>query len=103
MDSKDFDTKISMAWKAHYNGQHEQAIEQFKRLVNQVPDNVDANWGLGLSYRKAGDRASALQVFQKVRDLVTQKLEATPDEYERLFMLKRMVTQQIEQMNDFIE
>ena len=33
MDSKDFENKISMAWKAHYNGQHEQAIEQFKQLV----------------------------------------------------------------------
>ncbi len=78
-------------------------MSSLKQLVNQVPDHIDANWGLGLSYRKAGDKANALQVFQKVRDLVTQKLEANPDDYERFFMLKRMVTQQIEQMNDFLE
>ncbi len=30
MDQKDFDPKIGEAWKAHYNSQHEQAIEQFK-------------------------------------------------------------------------
>jgi hypothetical protein len=42
-------------------------------------------------------------VFQKVRDLVEQELEANPEGYERFFMLKRMVSQQIEQMNDFIE
>ena len=63
---------------------------------------MDANWGLGLAYRKAGDRASALQIFQKVRDLVAQQMDVKSDDYERLFMLKRMVTQQIEQMNDFI-
>jgi tetratricopeptide (TPR) repeat protein len=103
MDSKDFENKISMAWKAHYGGQHEQAIEEFKQLVSLAPDNVDANWGLGLSYRKAGDKANALQVFEKVRDLLAQQMDAKADDYERLFMLKRMVAQQIEQMNDFIE
>jgi Flp pilus assembly protein TadD len=103
MDQNDFDAKISAAWKAHYNGQHEQAIEQFRKLVDQAPDHIDANWGLGLSYRKAGDKTAALQVFQKVRDLVNQKLEADPEEYERFFMLKRMITQQIEQINEFIE
>jgi tetratricopeptide (TPR) repeat protein len=103
MDSKDFDSKISMAWKAHYNGQHEQAISEFKALVNLAPDDVDANWGLGLSYRKAGDKANALQVFQKVRDLLVQQMDAQSDDFERFFMLKRMVTQQIEQINDFIE
>ena len=102
MDSKDFDKKISMAWKAHYNGQHEQAISEFKQLVNLAPDNVDANWGLGLAYRKAGDKANALQVFQKVRDLLVQQMDVKSDDYERFFMLKRMVTQQIEQINDFI-
>jgi Flp pilus assembly protein TadD len=102
MDPKDFDAKIGAAWKAHYNGQHEQAIEQFKKLVDQTPDHIDANWGLGLAYRKAGEKANALQVFRKIRDLVTRELEARPEDYERLFMLKRMVSQQIEQMNDFI-
>jgi Flp pilus assembly protein TadD len=103
MDSKDFENKISMAWKAHYNGQHEQAIDSFKQLVSLAPDDVDANWGLGLSYRKAGDKANALQVFQKVRELLVQQMDVKSDDYERLFMLKRMVAQQIEQMSDFIE
>jgi tetratricopeptide (TPR) repeat protein len=102
MDPNGFDAKISAAWKAHYNGQHEQAIEQFKKLVDQTPDHIDANWGLGLAYRKAGEKASALQIFQKVRDLVTQELETHPENHERLIMLKRMVSQQIEQMNEFI-
>lgn len=103
MDEKDFDAKISAAWKAHYNNQHEQAIDEFRALVEQAPDHIDANWGLGLSYRKAGDRANALQIFQKVRDLVAQELETNPDNFERFVMLKRMVSQQIEQMNDFID
>jgi len=103
MDQKDFDAKIGEAWQAHYDNQHQQAIQQFEALVSQAPEHIDANWGLGLAYRSAGDRAKALQVFRKVRDLVTQKLDANPEQYERFFMLKRMVIQQIDQMNDFIE
>lgn len=103
MDQNDFDLEISEAWKAHYNGQHEQAIEAFEQLVGRAPDHIDANWGLGLSYRKAGDKANALRIFQKVRDLVVHELDANPESYERFVMLKRMVSQQIEQINDFIE
>lgn len=102
MDPKEFDAKIGVAWKAHYSGQHKEAIEQFKTLVGQAPDHIDANWGLALSYRKSGEKDNALQVFQKVRDLVTRELEAHPENNERFFMLKRMVIQQIEQINDFI-
>jgi len=103
MSQKELDAKIGEAWQAHYDGQHRTAIDRFKTIIEEVPDHVDANWGLGLSYRKSGDRENALQIFEKVRDLVRAKLDAEPEDYERFFMLKRMVTQQIEQMSDFID
>ena len=99
MNQNDIDAQIGEAWQAHYNGQHEVALEKFKQLVAEMPDHIDANWGLGLSYRRAGDRQNALAVFNKVKELVTAELEADPEEYERFFMLKRMVSQQIEQIS----
>lgn len=102
MNLKDIDARIGEAWKAHFKGQYQAAIDQFKQILAEAPDHIDANWGLGLSCRKAGDRQSALQAFERVKELVTKELDAQPEEYERFFMLKRMVTQQIEQMADFI-
>jgi Flp pilus assembly protein TadD len=102
MNPKDFDVKLGEAWKSHNDGQHAQAVELFQELVNEYPDHIDANWGLGLSYRKAGDKANAVRVFQKVSELITLALDTHPEERERYFMLKRMVTQQIEQVNDFL-
>jgi lipopolysaccharide biosynthesis regulator YciM len=102
MNQKNLDAKIAEAWKAHYARQHQVAVEKFQALVAEAPDNIDANWGLGLSYRGIGDKENALQVFQKVKALVAEQLESDSEERERYFMLSRMVTQQIEQMSTFI-
>ncbi len=104
MSQQELDARIGEAWQAHYDGQHRAAIDKFKKIIDEVPDHIDANWGLGLSYRKAGDRENALKIFRKVQELVTKRLDAAPeDDYERYFMLKRMVSQQVDQMSDFLE
>jgi hypothetical protein len=41
-------------------------------------------------------------VFQKVKDMVSERLQTETEEREKYFMLSRMVVQQIEQMADFI-
>ncbi len=102
MSKNELEVKMGSAWQAHYDGNHASAIEQFNQIIAQMPDHIDANWGLGLSYRKVGDTQNALQVFKKIRDLITAELESEPEERERFVMLDRMVKQQIEQMNDFI-
>lgn len=101
-NDQELKTKINEAWKAHYAGQHDAAIERFKQVVSAAPEHIDANWGLGLAYRARGDRENALKVFQIVKTLVTTKINEETDQRERYFMLNRMVTQQIEQMSDFI-
>jgi Flp pilus assembly protein TadD len=102
MNQKNLDAKIAEAWKAHYARQHQAAVEKFQALVAEAPDNIDANWGLGLSYRSIRDQENALQAFQKVKELVTAQLEIDSEDRERYFMLSRMVLQQIEQMSTFI-
>jgi len=102
MSEHDLDVRIGKAWKAHYEGNQPAAIEQFKAIVNDAPEHIDANWGLALSYRNAGDRAKAVELFKRVYELLTVKLEAKADDYERFYMLRRMATQQIEQMGEFI-
>lgn len=104
MDQKqDIDTKIGNAWKAHYDGQNDVAVERFLQLLNEVPDHIDAFWGLGLSYRNLGDQRQALEAFQRVKQLVTMQLETETGQLGRYFMLNRMVDQQIEQMDEFLK
>ncbi len=102
MNEQEIKTKLSEAWKARHAGQYQAAIDAFKQIVASMPDHIDANWGLALTYRAQGDRENALKVFQKVKDLVTERLQTETEEREKYFMLSRMVTQQIEQMADFI-
>ncbi len=68
-----------------------------------MPDNIDAYWGLGLSYRDAGDLASAAQVFQKAKDMIAAQLASEEiKNHERYLMLARMVDQQLTQMDAFV-
>lgn len=95
MNQKEIDEKIGEAWKAHYQGRDQDAIDQFIQLTEQSPENIDAHWGLALSYHNTGDTERAVRLFKKVKDLVTVKLESEPEDYERYFMLTRMVNQQL--------
>ena len=101
MDPKEIDARVGEAWKAHRTGNIEAAIEQFSRILAEVPDHIDATWGLALAYRKAGDREKSLQTFKTAADLIAARSGSEEDK-ERHFMLQRMIKQQIEQMADFI-
>jgi thioredoxin-like negative regulator of GroEL len=98
MNQKEINEKIGEAWKAHYQGRDQDAITQFLQLTEQSPDNIDAHWGLALAYRDVGQTERAVSIFQKVQELVAVRLESEPEDYERYFMLTRMVKQQLERM-----
>lgn len=102
MAEQDIDAKIGEAWKAHYEGKDEVAIERFRQIVDEAPDNIDAFWGLGLSYRDAGNKTGAVEAFQRVKAMVTAMLETETGELGRYFMLNRMVDQQLHQMEEFL-
>ncbi len=99
----DLEVKIGQAWKAHYAGEDESAVGQFLSIIDEAPDSADAYWGLGLAYRDLGDKHNALQAFEKVKALVADQIEQEAGQWGRFFMLNRMVTQQIEQMNEFMD
>ncbi len=100
MSQQDIDAKIGEAWRAHYSGQDQVAIEKFLQLVTEAPDNIDVYWGLGLSYKDAGDKANAAEAFQKVKSLVTTLLATEAGQLGRYFMLNRMVDQQLQGLSD---
>ncbi len=102
MDHKEIDAQIGEAWRSHYTGQNEVAIEKFSQILSETPDHIDANWGIGLAYRKSGEKEKALQAFQKVIDLISEVLDASPEDRERFFMLRRMAQQQIDYIGKFI-
>ena len=102
MSDREFEKKIGEAWRLHYNGEYALAIEQFSKLVEQMSDNIDALWGLGLACRASGDRDRALELFRRAKDLVAAQFAEHPEEYGRLHLLNRMIQQQVDLNSDFI-
>jgi len=102
MDPKEINARIGQAWKMHYTGKNDAAIEQFERILAEAADPIDAYWGIALSYRKAGNEEKSLEAFQQAADLIAIAAQTDAEHKERYFMLQRMVKQQIEQMADFI-
>ncbi len=102
MDPKEINARIGQAWKMHYTGKNDAAIEQFERILAEAADPIDAYWGIALSYRKAGNKEKSLEAFQQAADLIAIAAQTDAEHKERYFMLQRMVKQQIEQMADFI-
>ncbi|MCZ7538729.1 MAG: hypothetical protein M5U29_02160 [Anaerolineae bacterium] len=102
MDPKEINARIGQAWKLHYTGNNDAAIEQFERILADAADPIDACWGIALSYRKAGNKEKSLGAFQKAADLIAKGAQTDTADKERYYMLQRMVKQQIEQMADFL-
>ncbi len=102
MDQNEIKTKIDAAWRVYRAGQQQAAIEHFTMVLAEDPDQIDAHWGLGLSYRHLGEREKARQAFEKVAELATQALQNEPEDRERYFMLQRMARQQIDQIAEFL-
>ena len=69
--------ELARRGRLHYHGNDAAAIEKFLVLVNEVPDNIDANWGLGLSYRDSGNKPRAKETFGKVKRCLLPLLKGT--------------------------
>ena len=57
---------IGQGYNQLSQGRVEAAIATFQRLVEQNPNNVEAQMGLAIAYRRAGRDAEALSVYQQV-------------------------------------
>ncbi|MCI0710514.1 MAG: tetratricopeptide repeat protein [Chloroflexi bacterium] len=101
MSDNPIDHEIGEAWKAHRQGFHDTAIQQFREILDRDPENLDALYGLGLAEKAAGNNGEAKEIFLHVQariDGVSAEEEAAgaPGRY---FMLANMVKQQINQLS----
>lgn len=89
------DSPLGQAWHQHVEGQNQSAVDQFAKITQQSPEDMDALYGLGLAQRGAGQTAEALATFQRVQALVEAAVPESEEATNRLEMLSRMVNQQI--------
>ena len=93
--SADVDTLVGQAWSKHYHGDNDAAIKAFQELVDKWPEHIDANYGLSLSLKAAGQKQAASEAFKKTKTLVDAARATQADENARYTMLSRMIDQQI--------
>ncbi len=55
---------------AAMSGQFDKAIDRFKKVVDHQPDNVEAVLNIAEAYEQKGDKSSAIEWYQKCRDLI---------------------------------
>lgn len=67
---------IGQAWRKHREGRNNEAIQEFKEILQKTPDNVDAHYGLGLAQRAEGNTEDAGVSFKKAFDLTQNALKA---------------------------
>jgi len=87
------DVQVGDAWSKHFNGQNDVALEQFRKLVEKHPAHIDANFGLALCLKTAGQKSEANTIFLKVKELCQAELDKKIEEPDRYQMLIRICTQ----------
>lgn len=114
MSSENLETRIGHAWGHQRDGEYETAIKEFEQILRQDPNNIDANYGIGLAHRLAGHLQEATQYFQRALDVVTerdsaglaareaaanenlgQRIKPNTLEDDRYMMLTRMLKQRL--------
>jgi tetratricopeptide (TPR) repeat protein len=97
-DLAEFDARVGKAMDQHIRRQYDQAIEIYKRLLEEWPDHLDANYGLALSYKASGRKDEAVDAFKKTRNFVEVELGKTTGDPARFQMLLRMIDQHLGQL-----
>jgi len=96
--SNEVDALVGQAWGQHYHGQNDAAIQAFRDIVTRWPDHIDANYGLALSLKKAGQKAEATEAFNRAKGLIQSAGTKADDENARMQMLTRMIDQHLAMM-----
>lgn len=108
MASETIDAQIAQAWRLQREGNAERAIAEFDRILQQDPDSVDANYGLGLALRAAGRHDAAVTTFQRTLSLLEaanahlrsggERTERFSTEADRIMMMTRMTKQRLSEL-----
>ncbi|NDJ84320.1 MAG: tetratricopeptide repeat protein [Chloroflexi bacterium] len=95
--SENLDAVIGEAWKAHREGDNENAHARFQEILQQEPEHTDALYGLGLVLKANGDANGARGTFERLHDILNKLIDdADLDDANRFRMEARMVKQQLE-------
>lgn len=106
------DAQVGQAWDLLRQGKPQEAINSFEKVLQSIPNNVDAHYGLGLAQRASGQNADALETFEKASEIAAQMLEAIRSqvggddaanslettEDDRYMMLSRMLQQRVAEL-----
>jgi hypothetical protein len=103
---------ITQAWNHQREGRAAAAVGEFEKLVTQYPQDIDANYGLGLSQKATGQTAAAISTFTRTLEIIGDSMKKedanrsaelenvrTPED-DRLMMLQRMVKQRLSEMQN---
>ncbi len=95
-DFTEFDERVGKAWSLHNSGQDSAAIQEFRRLVDEWQDHIDANFGLALAYKTSGQHDKAREQFQKTLACLESELaKNVGSDTSRFQMLRRMIEQHL--------
>ena len=104
---------VSKAWNYQREGKADTAAAEFEKIVQKYPQDIDANYGLGLALKSAGQVDKAMEAFKTALELVAEskktydatKEQQSPEqetiktpEDDRFMMLSRMVSQRLSEL-----
>ncbi len=98
MYNSNVSSPLGKAWALHRNGQNDQALSEFDKLLSANADDLDALYGSGLAQAALGKDEAARRSFEKAIDLVGRGLETEPGS-DRLMMMRRMCQQRIDELH----
>lgn len=122
MSNESIAMRIGRAWRHQREGNADAAIQEFEKILQQEPDNIDANYGMGLSQRAAGQPQAATEYFQHALEIVdkndtagrnareaaandfqTERIKPNTAEDDRYMMLTRMLKQRLAETNSMLK
>ncbi len=98
MFNSNVSSALGKAWAFHRNGQNDQALGEFQKLLSQNGDDLDALYGSGLAQKALGKTDAARQSFQKAIDAAGKGLSEKPGN-DRFMMMRRMAQQRINEVS----
>lgn len=113
--------QIGRAWGYLREGQPDTAVKEFEKILQQEPDNIDANYGMGLATRATGNYPAAIKYFEHglkivdkndsagriareaaANDFQTERIKPNTAEDDRYMMLTRMLKQRLDETNTLL-
>jgi len=94
-EPKSLDEMSRKGWAAYAQGDHSTATKHFRDAIARHPKAIDAYYGMGLNLKAEGKRDEAIDIFNKVLELLNEGVEETRSRAE---MMRRLTLGHINQI-----